>query len=348
LIENGHKRSTFVAASILTLGLLFARADACAAADKTSAAVQASVATPASVSIVQDGLESTYLTRARTVAEYLDERGVKAAPDDYLSVAQSDPIVDGLRIVYRPAVSVQLVADGTTRVIRTAAATIADLLQSQSIALAADDEVSPTLDQQPQPDRSVRIVRVRSWTAEVHQRIAPSVKRKFDIDLAAGVTRTLAPGTPGERVLSVRFVRRDQGLPQRTVLASRILREPRARVIARGISEYATLASYAQHGFESAVHFASAALRMVATAYTAGCYGCSGITRIGAPAGHGIVAVDPAVIPLGTKLYVAGYGRAIAGDTGSAIRGHRIDLGFNSFGEAIRFGRRPITVYVLR
>ena len=123
MIENGHKRATFVAASVLTLGLMFARADACAAADKTSTAVQASIAEPASVSMVQDGLESTYLTRARTVAEYLDERGIKPASDDYLSVAKSDPIVEGMRIVYRPAISVQLVADGTKRVIRTAAAT---------------------------------------------------------------------------------------------------------------------------------------------------------------------------------------------------------------------------------
>ncbi len=86
---------------------------------------------------------------------------------------------------------------------------------------------------------------------------------------------------------------------------------------------------------------------MVATAYTANCYGCSGMTASGQHAGHGIVAVDPRVIPLGSHLYIPGYGQAIAGDTGGAIHGNRVDLGFNSNSDAMQFGRRSVTVYVL-
>ena len=86
---------------------------------------------------------------------------------------------------------------------------------------------------------------------------------------------------------------------------------------------------------------------MVATAYTAGCPGCSGYTATGYRAGHGIVAVDPRVIPLGTKLYIPGYGFAIAGDTGGAIVGDRIDLGFDSLDDAVAFGRRSVKVYTL-
>ena len=62
---------------------------------------------------------------------------------------------------------------------------------------------------------------------------------------------------------------------------------------------------------------------------------------------HGVVAVDPRVIPLGSRLFIPGYGHAVAGDTGGAIVGRRIDLAFNSYDDAIRFGRRPVTVYVL-
>ncbi len=89
-------------------------------------------------------------------------------------------------------------------------------------------------------------------------------------------------------------------------------------------------------------------VEMIATAYTAHDYGCSGITAMGLPAGRGIVAVDPRVIPLGTRLYISGYGYALAGDTGGAIRGNRVDLGFNSYRDAIRFGRREVTVYRLK
>ncbi len=88
-------------------------------------------------------------------------------------------------------------------------------------------------------------------------------------------------------------------------------------------------------------------MRLMATAYIPSCDGCSGITKTGMPAGHGVVAVDPRVIPLGTKLYVPGYGHALAGDTGGDIQGRRIDLGFDSLGAAQRFGRREIVVYVL-
>jgi len=59
------------------------------------------------------------------------------------------------------------------------------------------------------------------------------------------------------------------------------------------------------------------------------------------------VAVDPRIIPLGTRLYIEGYGYAIAGDTGGAIKNFRIDLGYNSRSEAMKFGRREVKVYIL-
>jgi 3D (Asp-Asp-Asp) domain-containing protein len=93
----------------------------------------------------------------------------------------------------------------------------------------------------------------------------------------------------------------------------------------------------------------SAALRMSATAYTAYCGGrCSGRTALGWQAGYGIVAVDPRVIPLRTRLYIPGYGYAVAGDVGGSIKGARIDLGFNTYRDARQFGRRDIIVYILQ
>ena len=91
----------------------------------------------------------------------------------------------------------------------------------------------------------------------------------------------------------------------------------------------------------------SAAYTMEATAYIASDGNGDGITAMGLVAQHGVVAVDPGVIPLGTRLYIPGYGEAIAADTGGAINGNRIDLCMNSYGEAMNFGRRYVTVYVL-
>lgn len=78
-----------------------------------------------------------------------------------------------------------------------------------------------------------------------------------------------------------------------------------------------------------------------------------GITKSGTKAKVGTVAVDPTVIPLGTKLYIeyadgtGAYGYATAEDTGSAIKGYRVDLFFNTYQECIEFGRRRVVVYIL-
>ena len=91
----------------------------------------------------------------------------------------------------------------------------------------------------------------------------------------------------------------------------------------------------------------SAIMSMEATAYLPTDGNGEGITAMGIPATYGVAAVDPSVIPLGSRLYVPGYGEAIAADTGGAIYGYRIDLCMESYEEAMAFGRRVITVFVL-
>jgi 3D (Asp-Asp-Asp) domain-containing protein len=93
-----------------------------------------------------------------------------------------------------------------------------------------------------------------------------------------------------------------------------------------------------------------AATAQVATAgtltVTAVGYSLPGRTASGLPVGHGVVAVDPSVIPLGTRLYVPGYGEAVAADTGSAVRGAMIDLWFPTTAQALAWGRRTVVVTI--
>lgn len=96
---------------------------------------------------------------------------------------------------------------------------------------------------------------------------------------------------------------------------------------------------------EPAISRGVRSIAMSASAYSA--YETSGYTARGSYLRKGLVAVDPSVIPLGTRLYIPGYGHAIADDTGGAIRGNRIDLAFDSYEEAIQFGRRDVTVYIV-
>ncbi|MCM3531027.1 LysM peptidoglycan-binding domain-containing protein [Cytobacillus oceanisediminis] len=92
-------------------------------------------------------------------------------------------------------------------------------------------------------------------------------------------------------------------------------------------------------------------LNMEATAYTADCEGCSGITATGINLKENpdqkVISVDPNVIPLGTKVHVEGYGNAVAGDTGGAIKGNKIDIFLPSQEDAINFGRKTVKVTIL-
>lgn len=86
---------------------------------------------------------------------------------------------------------------------------------------------------------------------------------------------------------------------------------------------------------------------MSASAYSAYDPGNSQYTANGSFLRKGLVAVDPSVIPLGTRLYIPGYGYAIADDVGGAIKGNCIDLAFDSHREALDFGRRNVVVYIV-
>ena len=91
----------------------------------------------------------------------------------------------------------------------------------------------------------------------------------------------------------------------------------------------------------------SRVLTMQASAYSAQDPGNGNYTATGSRLKKGIVSVDPKLIPLGTRLYIEGYGYAVADDVGGAIKGHRIDLAYDSRSEALQFGRQTVKVYVL-
>ncbi|PGL70135.1 3D domain-containing protein [Bacillus sp. AFS055030] len=93
-------------------------------------------------------------------------------------------------------------------------------------------------------------------------------------------------------------------------------------------------------------------IKMKATAYTGSCKGCSGITATGINLKKNpkakVISVDPKVIPLGSKVYVEGYGYAIAGDTGGSLKGNKIDVFIPSQKNALKWGVKTVTVKVYK
>lgn len=296
------------------------------------------------VTFNSNGHVTEHATQANTVGDFLRERGIVPALADYAEPSLDTPISDHLFISYRAAVGVTILnVHVRTRVV-SAAPDVAALLEEQRIRLGVHDRVYPALTDSVPANGLVHVERVLTWERTEKRRLVAKTVRRLDFSMNSGTSRVLAKGTIGERDVMVQFTQSDGGRVRRAVIGAQVVRKAHPRIVAEGVGAYDRRAGEIQ----PTDYVTQSALAMEATAYTADCAGCSGITAIGRPAGRGIVAVDPRVIPLGTRLYIPGYGFALAGDTGGAIVGDRIDLGFNSLRDAMEFGRHEVTVYRLR
>ena len=130
----------------------------------------------------------------------------------------------------------------------------------------------------------------------------------------------------------------------RVVLSEKKLKDKQDKVVAVGTKPQPI--QVASRGIDNGRE-----IYVTSTAYTASCNGCSGTTATGvnllANPNAKVIAVDPRVIPLGSKVYVEGYGYAIASDTGGAIKGNKIDVFFPSKTDAYRWGRQTVKIKIL-
>ena len=176
-----------------------------------------------------------------------------------------------------------------------------------------------------------------------------------DASLAKGTRRVVIAGSDGSvlRVYRSLVVGGVEGTASLT--AEKILAQPVNEIVAVGTgdSPEAALRQLAVAHAPKLVTAASSSkagkrLRVVATGYSADEPGAASNTRTGHRVQRGVIAVDPKVIPLGTRVYIPGYGWAIASDTGGLIKGNRIDLCFDTAQECERWGRRSVVVILLQ
>ena len=236
-----------------------------------------------------------------------------------------------------PAVKVVVAADGSEWEWVSSQSTVGGILNEAGIALGVKDRVTPGLDAKASQGMKIAVTRIEERIVTQREPIKFKSIVKYDIRSSArGVIRE---GQNGEKEVKYLVTLKDGVKVASKPISAQVVKQPVNRVFL--ITHPNQLASRGGMPFKR--------VSMVATAYAPFVCGGSrsGHTCTGVMAGKGIIAVDPRVIPLGTKLYVEGYGFCVAGDTGGAIKGARIDLGFDTYRQAMAFGRRTVTVWIL-
>jgi 3D (Asp-Asp-Asp) domain-containing protein len=195
-------------------------------------------------------------------------------------------------------------------------------------------------------NRPIADDRISIRVVEEREPIACSTVQKHTTELRTGTTKTLRSGVAGLALVTYRVTVVDDRETAREVVSRKVLKEPVAEIVQVGRAQ----ASRARGKLGSRGYYAGRrVVTMIATGYdpSPASNGGTNRTSTGLKVGHGVVAVDPRFIPIGTKLYIEGYGHAVAADVGGAIKGNRIDLGHDSARGARNIGRRVVRVHIL-
>ena len=306
------------------------------------------------ITISVDGSDKKIATFGGTYKEVLDNNGIKLGSKDKVKPSLDSRVKDKSKLSIIRAVPIEVKVDGKKLNIESAEHNVKDMLRAEKIQLSNLDKVYPSKDYAIKKGLKVVVTRVKTKDVKEITNIDYDIVIKNDSEIESGAKKVLQEGQNGEKQTITRIIYEDDKEVSRKVISEIVEKEPVQQIVAVGTlnSDY----TLSRGGNFSYAKF----LQMKATAYTADYESTGkgpghpdfGITASGTVArrssgGYSSVAVDPRVIPLGTKLYIEGYGYAIAEDTGGAIKGNRVDLFFNSASEANNWGVRWINVYVM-
>ncbi|ADH97596.1 G5 and 3D domain-containing protein [Salisediminibacterium selenitireducens] len=302
------------------------------------------------VSIGED--TETVWTTADTVGDLLDDMNQEVGEHDQVEPDLNERLESGMDIAYQEAFPVTVTSDGETEEVWTVSTTVGDLLDAQAIELGELDRVEPEADEELNIEEDVRVVRVEKVTDVVEETISYGTVTENDSSMARGTEEVLEPGEEGKKEKRYEVVLEDGEEVSRELIDEEVVSESQDRVVAVGTRS--TQQNVSRSGNASSSSSSSSAgewMNFTATAYTAYCTGCSGVTRTGidlrANPNSRVIAVDPSVIPLGSRVEVEGRGTFLAADTGGAINGRKIDIFMPDRSAALAFGRQSVRVRIV-
>lgn len=229
------------------------------------------------------------------------------------------------------AVQFTIQADGETKTHRGIPMTVADALELHHIKVGEKDLVTPALDEMLTADTEIVIQRITEEIYTEQKVLKYKTKTEKDDSLVAGKTKVLKQGENGLAEITYKITYCDGKEIKREKLDYEVLKKSVTKIVAEGTAGTIYGKLYSK--------------KFTVKAYS---YSGGGTTASGKPAAEGRIAVDPSVIPLGTKVYVEGYGFAEACDTGGNIKGNTIDVYYNAVSKCYAWGCRYVTIYILK
>lgn len=287
-------------------------------------------AVPVTLSESEGESSRTFRTTKLTVGAALLEQGTTIYLGDEVTPPLAAPMRPNMSITIDRATPIVIFADGRSFKTRTQGQTVSDILALENIPLVGQDYTRPALDHAVLPNDVIEIVRVEE-TLEIEAEYIPfETQWVADEGMELDEQQVRQAGNTGV-IKSRTRVRYENGQEIAREFEDEWLDQVAStRIIAYGTEVVIRTINTPDGPIEY-----WRKIPMLATAYSAATSGKTldhptyGITRTGLEAGYGIVAVDPRVVTLRSNVYVPGYGVAVAGDTGGAILGKHIDLGFD-------------------
>jgi len=309
------------------------------------------------VVINDNGTQIIAKTMKATVKEVLEQNGISVKPEDYISMPLDTKLQKFKKneIYIKRAVPVNVLVDGKEIKLMTYRDTVREALENSSVKLSESDKlVGASLDDKIEKEMTIKVVRVKEELKVEKIPIPYEVVTRENNRMDKGKTKTVREGKEGVREKLYKVVFEDGKEIARELIKDTVTLAPVSKIV-----EFGTVLNH-KTARGDVIRYKKV-LDMKATAYTASFKDTGknpgdpgfGITYTGMKVKKGIIAVDPKVIPLGTRVYVevAGstpdYGYAVAADIGGAVKGNLIDLYFDDQKVVDKWGVKRVKVYVL-
>lgn len=226
--------------------------------------------------------------------------------------------------------------------------TVRECLESLNIEVDENDKVSPSLFEIIDDNVEIEVTKVEIKKVTENINIPFKVITKINHNLDIGQQKIARNGKEGIKEVVKEITYENNIIVSENILNEKVILEPVNKIIEKGTKDYFISSRGTTYYKKS--------LTMVATAYDLSYESTGkkpgdkyyGITASGTKVRPGVVAVDPKIIPLGTEIFIQGYGFFVAEDTGGAIKGNRIDIFMEDRKKALEFGRKKVKVYILR